>query len=159
MLYQLGEVVFEVAPFNVDSIEKSSSTDSAWKPVFGAPERAEYVGEGAETMTLHGRLFPQALGGLDVMRLLHEQRVRAGAQFLMRGDGVPMGWFLIEKVAERSTYLDSQGVGRMIEFDIELRRTWRPTPEEYYAALQASADGWPTPPEILANTWGEDPNP
>lgn len=158
MLYQLGALVFEVAPFNVDSVEKTSSTDYAWKPIVGAPERPEWVGEGAETLTFHGRLFPEALGGLDEMKLLHRMRISGVAQHLMRGDGEAMGWFLIEKVVERSTYLNGVGVPRMIEFDIEMRRTWRPTPEQYHAGLQAVADGWPSPREVRANTWGEDPS-
>ena len=43
----------------------------------------------------------------------------------MRGDGAVLGWFVIEKVKEKSTYLDAAGVGRQIEFDISMQASGR----------------------------------
>jgi phage protein U len=39
---------------------------------------------------------------------------------LMRGDGAVFGWYVIEKMTDKHSYLDVAGVGRMIEFEIEL---------------------------------------
>ncbi len=45
----------------------------------------------------------------------------------MRGDGALMGWVVIEKVTERSTYLDAKGVGRVIDVDIHVKRSSSPS--------------------------------
>jgi phage protein U len=39
----------------------------------------------------------------------------------MRGDGTPFGWYKIVNITERSSFLDRDGVGRMVDFDLNLR--------------------------------------
>jgi phage protein U len=41
----------------------------------------------------------------------------------MRGDGTALGWFVIEKISERASYLDRNGVGQVIELDITVKRS------------------------------------
>ena len=41
----------------------------------------------------------------------------------MRGDGTALGWFVIEKIAERATHLDRHGVGQVIELDVTVKRS------------------------------------
>lgn len=64
-LYMLGSLRIEVAPFNVHEITESGETEYAVKPVVGAEPPLEFVGEGANTVSLSGRLFPYQLGGMD----------------------------------------------------------------------------------------------
>lgn len=125
MLYALGAVAFEVWPLNTDAVERRADTQFVPKPVLGRRPPLEFVGEGAETIRMSGRLFPQKLGGLAELELLDEQRRAGKAMPLMRGDGKPFGWFVIESLIERSSYLDQRGVGKVIEFDISLRRAER----------------------------------
>ncbi len=95
----------------------------------------EFVGEAAESWTIRGRLFPERFGGLGDMASLHAMRRSGSAQFFMRGDGVPMGWVVIERVTERSTYIGSNGVGRVIEFEINLKRSSGPNAAGIFNAL------------------------
>lgn len=123
MLFQLGSVQFDVAPVNVHEASREVGHDFAAKDVIGAPKPRESMGEADEKVSMSGRLFPHRLGGLGGLAAL-EAMARAGTpQILVRGDGMVYGWFLIESVKEKSTYLDGRGVGREIEFDISLVRS------------------------------------
>ena len=53
----------------------------------------------------------------------------------MRGDGAQMGWVVIEKVQENSSYLDVKGVGQVIEIDIAVRRSAKPSNGSYFSLL------------------------
>lgn len=127
MLYQLGALSITVAPFNVDKVQMSSSTDYAAKPVIGTMPPLEYVGEGATTWRLSGTLFPKVIGGMSQLAILHQMRERGQPQFLQRGDGAPMGWVVIEKVMERSSHLAADGVGRKVDVTIHLKKSGRPS--------------------------------
>lgn len=135
MLMQLGSVTFEVWPFNTDSYSRDTGYDFAAHDVMGTMRPRESMGEGDETMSISGRLYPHDLGGLEEMDVLHTMRAAGTAQILVRGDGRNLGWFLVEKVSERSSFLDKQGVGRLIEFDISLVRSPAPSAASYLAVL------------------------
>ena len=135
MLYQLGSLAVKVAPFNVDKVQYDGTTDYVAKPVVGAEPPMEYVGEGANTWRLSGKLFPKVIGGMDELGILHSMRQSGSPQFFQRGDGVPMGWVVIENVSERSTHLAADGVGQQIEVDIQLRRAGKPSQLSLFSVL------------------------
>lgn len=135
MLYALGPLDFEVAPFNTHEVERSHTADFAAKELLGRRKSHEFVGAGDERITMRGKLFPHKLGGLDELGVLNAIRDSGAPQFLMRGDGEPLGWFLVERVRESSSHLDAQGIGRMIEFEVELLRDEAPSPASFIANL------------------------
>lgn len=135
MLYQLGSLAIQVHPFNVDQVQRDSHTDYAPKPVLGKMPPMEYVGEGANTWRLSGKLFPKMLGGMDELDILHEMRTSGQPQFLHRGDGRPLGWVVIEKVSEREEHLAPDGIGRKITVDIDLRATSQPSRLSLFSVL------------------------
>lgn len=135
MLYALGPLAFEVAPFNAHEFDRASAADFAAKDLLGRRKGHEFVGDGDEKIGLRGRLFPEKLGGLDGLALLDAMRASGVPQMLIRGDGTPLGWFLIERVRETSTHLNAAGVGRRIEFDIDLLRDDPPSAADFVAAL------------------------
>lgn len=135
MLMSLGGVRFEVAPTNIHAVDHAHASDFAFKPVAGAAMPAEYVGEGAETFGLSGKLFPKKLGGLNDLDGLYTSRKSGVPQYLMRGDGRPMGWVLILSVSEKSTYLAADGVGQVIEFDLSLRKDVGPTAGSFFSTM------------------------
>lgn len=136
MLYLLGALSIEVAPFNVHEVWETGSTDYAIKQIAGVEPPLEYVGEGANEMTLNGRLFPEALGGAGGLELLSQMRVSGRPQFLMRGDGRPLGWQAITHVDTGSRYLDGQGVGKLIGVSISLRRSRAPGAGSFFSLMQ-----------------------
>ena len=135
MLAQLGVVAFEVAPFNFHENEFEGSARFAEHAVLGRRPTLEFVGEGPETWSISGRIFPELFGGLDQMAAMHDMRRSGRPQPWMRGDGVYMGWVVISAVSETATYIGKQGVGRWIEFDIALRRTDPPDAAGMFSLL------------------------
>lgn len=139
MLMQMGSVSFEVYPFNTHEYAMSSQTDFVRKPVLGARQPLEYVGEGEQKLTIQGKLIPRHLGGLNTMAEVHAMRVAASGQLLVRGDGKVLGWFVIETVEENSTMLGRDGVGQQIDFTITLARADKPSPDSFVFGLFGAA--------------------
>lgn len=135
MLLMIGPVRLDVAPFNAVSHEQSRETAFVAKPVLGGREPLEYVGEGPATVSVAGKLFPEKFGGLTSLEILNLARASGVPQWLMRGDGGMMGWVVIDRVTERSTYLDRKGVGKMIDVDIGMRRVGIPLAATFFSAL------------------------
>lgn len=135
MLMQLGPVSFKVAPVNIDSYDHGHEATFAEKPVIGARMPFEYVGEGRESWTIKGRLFPKRFGGQSGLQALMAARASGQPQYLMRGDGALMGWVVILSVTERSRYLSADGVGQEIEVDISVARSDPPGAAGFYAAV------------------------
>lgn len=133
MLYAFGSVLFDTAPLNVDQVDRQTGGDFAEKAILGRTPAFEYVGETAEELRLLGKLF-QAFGGDEAWDELHQLRRDGRPQYLLRGDGRAMGWFLIFGIRETARYLDGQGRGRVVEFEIEFRRGDRPPVDEYQGA-------------------------
>lgn len=135
MLYAFGPLEFEVAPFNVHEIDRSASADFAAKDLLGTRKGHEFVGEGDETINMRGTLFPEKIGGLAGLDLLDAMRSAGAPQMLMRGDGKPFGWFIVIRVRESGSHIDAKGVGRKIEFEIELKRVDKPSAADFIASL------------------------
>lgn len=135
MLAMLGALQFELEPFNMTSHDHKTAADYASKPVVGRRPLLEFVGEGAETFTLSCKLFPERFGGLGDLSNLHEMRQSGEPQFFMRGDGVPMGFFAVTEVTEKSTYLNPTGVGRVIEVDVSIERTDPPGLDSLFSSF------------------------
>lgn len=137
MLCMIGPVKFQVAPLNATDIGHTHETAFVEKAVMGAMPPVEYVGEGPEAWTIRGRIFPRRFGGLGDLRLLQEARKTGLPQYLVRGDGALMGWVVIERVNERSTYLDDGGVGQVIDIDLSVRRCPAPAAGIYFRIMEA----------------------
>ncbi|WP_099867837.1 phage tail protein [Pararhizobium haloflavum] len=135
MLYRLGSLAIKVHPFNVHQVGREAAADYAFKPVIGAEAPGEFVGEGANTWSFEGQLLPRKIGGLDELEILDQMRSSGLPQYLIRGDGRPMGWVVIESVSEQSTYLDPQGVGQVITVSIRVRRAPKPSPGSYFSIV------------------------
>lgn len=122
MLYQLGSISFEVQPVNLHDVERDVGADYAVHPVIGAAMPREFTGAADAHMRLSGKLFPQRFGWGNYLAL--EAMATDGApQMLIRGDGAVLGWMNILRVWERHSFLDPTGVGRIVEFDIEMVRS------------------------------------
>lgn len=126
MLMTLGSLTMEVWPFNPTEADRDSGGDYVEKPVMGRRPPLEWVGEATETFNISARLFPAKLGGLDGLSRLNAMRQSGSPQYLMRGDGRPLGWFVVENVREHSEYLDAKGVGQVIDVEISLKRSDAP---------------------------------
>jgi phage protein U len=132
---QLGPVKFQVAPFNITEYDHDHSGDWVEKPVLGVMPPLEFVGAAIERWNLQAKLFPVRFGGLPDLDQLQAARSSGLPQYLMRGDGVPLGWVAIEKVTEKNTYLDRHAIGAIIAVDIALKRASKPAAGLFYSII------------------------
>lgn len=129
VLYQLGELQFEVTPFSVNAVAAGRAADWAPKDVLGGMRPREFVGLGDEKIEFTGKLFPEAFpDNKNSMQVLDGMRRSGTPYLLMRGGsaGQNMGWYVIETVTEEASYLKGDGTGRVLEYTIALTRV--PTP-------------------------------
>ena len=133
MLMSLGPIRFEVYPFNATDYEHGHESGFVEKPVLGARPPLEWVGEGPESWFIRARIFPHRFGGLGDLKKLYQARAAGRPLYLMRGDGAQMGWVVIERVSERSSYLDAEGIGRVIDVDIAVRRAGKPSNGSFFS--------------------------
>lgn len=135
MLMSLGPIRFEVFPFNTHAYDHHHETTFVEKPVIGARPPLEWVGDGPETWTITAKLYPHKFGGLGDLSRLTQARASGQPMYLMRGDGGQMGWVVIEKVSERSSFLDRHGVGKVIDVDISVKRSSGPSAGSYVSVF------------------------
>jgi phage protein U len=131
----LGPIRFEVYPFNATEYDHGHETSFVEKPVLGARPPLEWVGEGAESWSLRAIIFPHKFGGLGDLKKLYQARAAGRPLYLMRGDGAQMGWVVIERVSERASYLDAEGIGRVIDVDISVRRAAKPSNGSFFSVF------------------------
>jgi phage protein U len=141
MLMQLGSVAFEVFPLNTHEHSRAAEMGFVEKAVLGARPPLEKVGEGNETRMISGRVFPRKFGGLGQLASLEAARAAGQPLFLMRGDGRPLGFYVIERMNEKDTYLAANGVGQVIEFDISLKAASAPSPSGYVVSIMGMLGG------------------
>jgi hypothetical protein len=127
MLFQLGPLTISVMPFNADKSKRVSGADFAVKPVVGAQQPREFMGEADEKITLSGTIFPVRFGGLDELAILNAMRASGEPQILIRNDGANLGWFLVERVEEEANLAGSMSaVGSSLRYTIELVKSPNP---------------------------------
>lgn len=127
MLFQLGLVTIDdPGPFNADGTEEDFGAGYAVKPVVGAAPNREFVGPDDTRMVISGTLFPHFFSrhgqasGLSEVEMLRAITATGKPQCLVRGDGVNLGWWLVDRVRQRSKHLSRRGVGREIAYEIQL---------------------------------------
>lgn len=135
MLYAIGPLTFEVAPFNTHEVSRDTRTSHVNKPVIGSRPPLEFTGDGPEEITFQATLFPHKFGGLSSLDTLDSMRASGMPHALVRGDGACFGWYCVTHVREKSTYLDAGGVGKVIEVEITLSLDEAPDGGGYFSAL------------------------
>lgn len=122
MLYMLGAVTFEVQPVNLGFAQSEVGADYAIHEVIGARKPREYGGPTDTPWRLEGRLFPSRFGW-GMFEVLKAMAEASPPQMLIRGDGAVLGWMDVLRVRERHSFLDQTGVGRIVDFEVELVRS------------------------------------
>lgn len=148
MLYQFGLVQFTVYPLNISDVSHATSSDWSRKEIAGAPTYREWVGEGDEEIHLKGKVFPHFFAlhaaqrptrgandgtGMGHLDLLEIMRRLGQAHLLMRGDGLKLGWFVIERFNRGHSHIGRDGVGQQVDFEAIFQRVPVPDPSRYYA--------------------------
>lgn len=126
-LYTIGAVQMDCPMgLNPQDVAQEFGGDFAVKPVVGAKQPREFVGPADTPLVLSGTIFPYrfaAMGGssgqgeIDTLRGYAE----AGEPVpVTRGDGKPLGYYLVLRVALRHAHLAKTGLGRQQDFVLQM---------------------------------------
>ncbi len=124
-LMSLGPVIFDLVT-NLTEHNRKAASSFAKHEVVGTSPVYESMGEDEGSFTLTGVIHPAHFGGLGTLGTLEAARLAAIPLPLMRGDFTPLGWVLIQNLTEQSGYLDDKGIGREVQFTVELLRVGSP---------------------------------
>jgi phage protein U len=122
MLASLGLFVFELAsmPFGEQQRRRDWRHEAAKR--VGARDSAQFVGPGDDLITLSGILAPEAIGSYGSIDTLVEMADEGEIYTFVDGTGRVLGEYAILALDTRSKHLMVDGVPRMVDFGLDLRR-------------------------------------
>lgn len=125
MLYQVGPLTIDTFPFSIESVDHEVTGDFAKHDLINARRGYEPVGPGDETLDLSGEILPFHIGGMSQIELAQALCDAQAPQFVMRGDGAVLGWFVVAKVRAKHggrVPIGPNGVGYVVGHDLRLER-------------------------------------
>ncbi len=124
MMMGYGQFVFSLATLAYQDLQRQTAWRHPDNSVVGARPVSQFLGPGADTITLSGLLAPEMTGGstvsLDELRAMGDT---GNAWPLVDGSGIVYGLFVIESLGETHTLFLPDGRARRIEFNLQLKRT------------------------------------
>jgi len=122
MLYMVGAVQIDTAPFSIDGVDRSHQADIAQKPLLRGLKGAEFMGEGDDVLTLRGQILPTKIGGTAELEAMRDHMVKGAALPVMRGDGTKLGSFMITGIRERHREILRDGTPFVLRHTITLKK-------------------------------------
>lgn len=122
IMMSLGSFRFGVLTAAYQELQRVSEYRWPAQDRVGNTPQLQFVGRGADTITLPGVIYPEWNGGagqLDRLRALADQGL---PQMLVSGMGRVMGRWVIERVEEKQGPFFAGGVPRKQEFTLQLRK-------------------------------------
>ena len=122
MLAALGLFVFEAASFPFAELDRRTEWRHARAARIGAFDASQYVGPGADQVTIAGALVPEAGASYAAIDTLRRMADEGDIYQLVDGAGSVWGGFVIVGMEERRRHLMIDGTPRMIDFSLQLDR-------------------------------------
>lgn len=122
VMMQLGGFQFGINTAAFQSLARSNEWRWPSQDRFGKPPVLQHVGQGAETITLPGVIYPEWRGGLGQLDAMRAQAGKGEPLTMVDGQGNMMGLWAIERIDEKQAIFADAGVPRKVEFTLQLRR-------------------------------------
>lgn len=125
-MFNIGGVRSEVWPFPVSQFEDAQEFPFAVHEILLGGREHERVTQRQRNIRMGGKVLPRAVGGereLELLEALHT----AGETILVFQGRRKLGWFKITRFRREHFFIDDRGVGRKIDFKIEMESTGKPT--------------------------------
>lgn len=127
MLYQIGPLTLDTFPFSINAADHAVAGDYAKHDLLSRRRGYEPMGEGDETLDLTGEVLPVHIGGLSEIEYAMDLTRTQVPVFVMRGDGLVIGWCVLMSVRARHGGKDGliapDGVGYVVGHEIKLERS------------------------------------
>ncbi len=121
-MLQLGPFVFSIATAAYQQFQRQTRQRWSSNPVVGDRPKYQFIGQGEDTITLNGMLYPELTGGAINIELLRQIAALGEEQIMTSGNGLILGWWLIDGVSETKTVFFSDGSARKISFNLTLKK-------------------------------------
>ncbi|MHC5170210.1 phage tail protein [Acinetobacter johnsonii] len=104
--------------------ELNRTTNYKWgeQAVFGDWDNLQYLGQGEDTQSLTGVVYPEFKGGTSQIDELRALAATGIPQLLISGTGKILGYWVINSITEGQTKFAAFGVPRRQEFTINMRK-------------------------------------
>jgi len=122
MMMALGLFVFSLETLAYQELQRQTEWRHPSSARVGARAAHQYVGPGADQITLPGVLLPQLAGTRLSLDILREMANTGRAWILIDGTGRIYGTFIIERITEGQSLFFRDGAPRRIEFSLSLTR-------------------------------------
>ena len=121
-LMVLGLFVFSLETLPYAEFQRNQDWRHAEAERHGARPASQFLGPGEDAITLQGSFPPGVAGDYASLTRLREMAASGDAWPLVDGAGEQLGLFRIVKIDERRQHLVTGGMGRVIDFAIDLKR-------------------------------------
>lgn len=118
----LGLFVFGIETLAYQELQRRTEYRHGAAERLGAAPAWQFLGPGADTITLPGLLLPELVGDYASIDSLREMGATGEAWPLVLPDGRILGQYFIRMVEERQSNFLPGGAPRRIEFGIDLER-------------------------------------
>lgn len=122
MLAALGLFVFDLTSLPFDQRTRRRDWRHERAARVGVRDASQYVGPGEDLVTLSGKLLPEVAGSFAAIDTLRDMADAGATYELVDGAGTVWGGYVILAIDERGQYLLDNGVPRLTDFAIDLRR-------------------------------------
>lgn len=121
MLFQVGPLTFETFPFSLIAIKRQDGQDYAKHDLLNARRAYEHEGPGDDGLTLTGEFLPYHIGGLADLEFARSLKSSGEPQFVVRGDGLVIGWCVITSLEEtHAEAISPDGVAYKVAHEMKL---------------------------------------
>lgn len=122
LMMKLGPFKFGVRTAAYQETNRSTEYRWARQELHGQPEALQYIGPGAETLTIVGVIYPEHWSGTGQVDAMRAAASQGEPLIMVSGLGAVLGKWVIEKIDEKQSVFAGSGVPRKQEFTITLRR-------------------------------------
>lgn len=122
VMMQLGSFQFGINSAAFQSMAHTNEWRWPAQDRFGNPPVLQYIGEGAESITLPGVIYPEWRGGTGQLDSMRELAGKGEPLPMISGSGSNLGLYAIERIEEKQSVFAAAGYARKVEFTIQLRR-------------------------------------
>lgn len=120
VMLKLGDYRFSVDSAAYQSLNRSMSYRWVAQERLTRCPAQQYIGPGAETISLSGIIYPHYKGGLKQLDTMRREAAKGKALHLSDGFGGIHGRWVITQIGETQTVFDVSGAPLKQEFQLQL---------------------------------------
>ncbi|PID66603.1 MAG: oxidoreductase [Gammaproteobacteria bacterium] len=122
MMMSWGMFVFGLNTLPYQELQRATTWRHPTNSRVGLRPAAQFLGQGDETITLPGQLYPELTGGRVTLELARAMADRGDAWPLVERTGKIYGLYVCESIDDTATEFFDNGQPRKIEFTLKLKR-------------------------------------